>query len=204
MKLTVFIHSGRNEKLARPHLLRLIGDSVADPGSGTFWPLDPGSGMEKNRIRDPGWTSQVIFLRAYWKNFWVTNTDFLSGSGSGIRHEKIRIRDVYPGSATLIGDIKVPGFAEFRQSPEMRSRRSRWTCTNVWSRKQNVSSKFANEEEWSPLPLLPPHSLGRLENYTKVRHYMTSNKLYMAGLHVLVSADVSTIVRGVWVTLKHV
>ncbi len=34
-----------------------------------FWPLDPGSGMDKNkkiriRIRDPWWTTRIIFPRA--------------------------------------------------------------------------------------------------------------------------------------------
>jgi hypothetical protein len=49
----------------------VISLSVAEPGSGAF--LTPGSGMEKNRIRDPGWKKVV----------------------SGIE-------DKHPGSATLI------------------------------------------------------------------------------------------------------
>ncbi len=83
--------------------------SVADPepGSVLFWPLDPGSGIEKNP--DPGYGIRDEHPGSY---FWVKNTSILwcgSGTGirdllnpgSGIRDGKYRIRDKLPGSATL-------------------------------------------------------------------------------------------------------
>jgi hypothetical protein len=53
-----------------PGFLKLISVAVSDPGSGAF--LTRGCGMGKKsksgfgmNIRDPGWTSRIIFLRAY-------------------------------------------------------------------------------------------------------------------------------------------
>jgi hypothetical protein len=55
-----------------------------DPGSDAFWPLDPGSGMEKNP--DPGQTSRILFLELcisfLGKQFFHADTD--QGSGRGI------------------------------------------------------------------------------------------------------------------------
>ncbi len=56
-----------------------------------FWPLDPGSGMNKP------WS----YFRELRNNFWIKIHKFFdSDPGSGM--EKIRIRDKYPGSATLL------------------------------------------------------------------------------------------------------
>jgi hypothetical protein len=61
-----------------------------------FWPLAPG--WVKSQDPDPGWTTRIIFPRAYKSFFWVKiQKKFLSGSGM----EKSRIRDKYPISATL-------------------------------------------------------------------------------------------------------
>jgi hypothetical protein len=80
--------------------------SVADPGSGKFfWPLDPGWVKSQNPDPDPGWTTRIIFPRAYKPFFWVKILKFFDADpGSGM--EKIRIWDGKsqirdPGSATL-------------------------------------------------------------------------------------------------------
>jgi hypothetical protein len=84
--------------------------SLADPGSGAF--LTPGSGV-KIRIRDPGPGAQDeqpgSYFRELGNNFMDKNSfkffDAHPGSGMEkirIRDGKIWIRDVFPGSATLV------------------------------------------------------------------------------------------------------
>ncbi len=51
-----------------------IKASFADPDPVPFGPLDSGSGMGKNQ--DPGWTSWIIFPRA-WKQFFGVNKTVL-------------------------------------------------------------------------------------------------------------------------------
>ncbi len=76
-----------------------------------FWPLEPGSGMGKklgsgSGIRDLGWTTRIIFPRAYKPFLWVKILEFFDadpGSGMGT----IRIRDGKksdPGSGINIPD----------------------------------------------------------------------------------------------------
>jgi len=47
---------------------------IRDPGSGAFWPLDPGSGIGFFRIPDLGFRipdPKTIFLRVFWQLFLV-------------------------------------------------------------------------------------------------------------------------------------
>ncbi len=71
------------------------------------WIRDPG--WVKKQDPDPGWTSRIIFPRAWETIFWVKILNSLmqipdtgwKKFGSGIRNGKIRIRDKHHGSATL-------------------------------------------------------------------------------------------------------
>ncbi len=72
-----------------------------------FDPLDPG--WVNNQDSDPGWTTRIIFPRAWKPFFWAKILKFFDGSG--MEKNRIRdpgwkkfgsgIRDKHPGSATL-------------------------------------------------------------------------------------------------------
>jgi hypothetical protein len=89
--------------------------SVADldPGSGAFWPLDPGSRMGKksgsgSEMNKPDHISEslgIIFWIKILKFFDADSGSRIENSGSGM--EKIRIRDKHPVSATLIVSISL-------------------------------------------------------------------------------------------------
>ncbi len=68
-KISIFFHNfifqtfcvtSSFERDGRPKAVLRI--QIRDPM--LFWPLDPGSGKNP----DPGWTSQIIFLRAYYRD----------------------------------------------------------------------------------------------------------------------------------------
>ncbi len=46
--------------------LSVLRIRIRDPGSGAFWPRDPGSGIGFFRIPDP----KTILLRVFWQFFW--------------------------------------------------------------------------------------------------------------------------------------
>ncbi len=80
-------------------------------GSGTRclftpWIWDPGWVKIRIRDPDPGWTTQIIFPRAYKQFFGLKYLNFLMRrSGSGIRNlfdPGSGIRDKHPGSTTLL------------------------------------------------------------------------------------------------------
>ncbi len=86
---------------------------VADPGPGPMpsWPLDPG--WVKSQDPYPGWTTRIIFPRAFIKPFFgLKYLNSLTNPGSGMEKirirepgssmEKSRIRNKHPGSATLV------------------------------------------------------------------------------------------------------
>ncbi len=87
---------------------------ICDPGFKKFGPgirdgknSDPVSGMEKFRMRDPG-----------WKKVWIRDPGWKK---IGSRMEKIWIRDKHPGSATLV--LTLGGDSGVREAIQRSGRR---------------------------------------------------------------------------------
>ncbi len=98
--------------------------------SGAFLTPGSGSGMGKNQNPDPGSGSWMNNPDPISTTLWVKILQFFDAD-PGSRMEKIRIRDKYPGSATLLG--KKPY--------------SRWTL-----------STWAGARRWRPPPASGPPS----------------------------------------------
>ncbi len=172
-------------------------------GYGIRYFLTPGSGIWHGKKSDPGpgmnipgnisESLKIFWGYKYWFLIWI----WIQDPGSGMK--KL-------GSGMLIPDPQNTDWWYKGSRLRNLERVQRWEAEEAGGHARTCEAggrtcQVSLPTKKNDLPsLLPPPSYGRLENCGKVRRHRISNKLYMAGLHVLVSADGSMIVRGVWVT----